>query len=163
MREEPSFRDARPDEADSLTSIARASKAYWGYSAAQMLAWQHDLTIRADDITQQRTLVADLDGKAVAFCMLVPSETHWQLTHFWVLPDFMGRGIGRHLFLRAADVARSGGAIAIDIDADPNAEAFYLACDAARIGAYPAPIGGDATRIRPQMRYRLTSPRGDAV
>jgi hypothetical protein len=47
-------------------------------------------------------------------------------------------------------VAVAGGN-ALAIDADPNAEAFYLAKGARRIGEIAAPIEGHPDRVRPQM------------
>ena len=40
------------------------------------------------------------------------------------------------------------------VDADPNAESFYLACGANRCGEVPAPIPGEPGRVRPQLAFR---------
>jgi GNAT superfamily N-acetyltransferase len=49
-----------------------------------------------------------------------------RLEHLWVLPDWMGQGIGRALFRHAAERAAARGALSLTIEADPNAEPFYL-------------------------------------
>ncbi|WKD85892.1 hypothetical protein KCTC32516_01240 [Polaribacter huanghezhanensis] len=36
---------AAPSDAETLTQIALESKAYWGYSSAQLESWRSDLTI----------------------------------------------------------------------------------------------------------------------
>lgn len=48
----------------------------------------------------------------------------------------------------------------ITIDADPNAEAFYLACGVIRVGHVAAPIFADPSRVRPQLSLPIsTSPQ----
>ena len=75
----------------------------------------------------------------------------WELTHLWVVPSMMRQGIGRALLAHAMLSAREGGASTIAIDADPNAEPFYLACRARREGVVAAPIIGNPARVRPQL------------
>jgi len=43
----------------------------------------------------------------------------------------------------------------VTVDADPNAESFYLACGADRCGEVPAPIRGEPGRVRPQLAFVL--------
>jgi len=148
------IRRARPGEAPALSAIAFASKAHWRYSHAQLAAWRDDLTVTADTISSCHAYVADIDAQPVGFFVLTPSSPYWELEHLWVLPRTMGRGVGRALLSHAADIAATGAARAIAIDADPNAEAFYLACGARLVGRRPAPIDADALRERPQLLLR---------
>ncbi len=92
----------------------------------------------------------------VGFYLLIPGANAWALEHLWVAPKFARRGIGRALLAHAVSAARHAGATAFVIDADPNAERFYVACGAVREGAVAAPIEGDPARIRPQLLLRLT-------
>ncbi len=57
-----------------------------------------------------------------------------ELEHLWLLPEKMGLGLGRALFEHAARRAASLGAEILRIEADPNAEGFYLRMGAARVG-----------------------------
>ena len=50
------------------------------------------------------------------------------------------QGLGRRLLAHAARVARLAGAREIAIEADPQAEPFYLAQGAVRVGARAAPF-----------------------
>ena len=63
----------------------------------------------------------------------------------------MGRGVGRALLSHAARLAAEAGASALAIDADPNAEQFYLAFGAERVGSLAAQIEGAPGRERPQL------------
>ena len=64
-------------------------------------------------------------------------------------------GIGRALLAHAVNTARFAGASSIIIDADPNAEPFYVACGAVRRGIVAAPVVGDPARVRPQLSLRV--------
>jgi hypothetical protein len=65
--------------------------------------------------------------------------------------------MGRALFAHAASTAAQGGADALVLDADPNADAFYLACGARQMGWIPAPMPGAPERQLPQFRLELTA------
>jgi len=69
------------------------------------------------------------------------------------LPQFMDRGIGRALVAHALETALRGGASSVTVDADPNAESFYLTCGAERCGEVPAPIPEQPERVRPQLAF----------
>ncbi len=152
------IRDAQESEAAVLSSIAFESKAHWGYSQAQLAEWQEELTISPSTITSYPTCVAEHEGKIVGFFVLERIKPHWALDHLWVSPQAMGLGIGRALLLRAASVAAKAGATAIVIDADPNAEQFYVSCGAERVGSVPAPIEGSPSRERPQLLLATKQP-----
>ena len=169
------IRPARVDEAVLLSSIAFESKSLWGYGRAQLEQWRADLTVSGEQIAACPTWVAEAEGRIAGFCMLAPALPHWQLEHLWVRPECAGAGVGRILLGKAASLAASSEAASLAasseaarlaIDADPNAEAFYIACGATRIGAVAAPIEGAPERFRPQLLLALAlfdSPPGSAT
>ncbi len=67
----------------------------------------------------------------------------------FVDPQAIGQGIGRLLFEHTIAVGRDLGFTQVTIDADPNAEPFYRAMGAVRIGDVPS--GSIAGRVLPQM------------
>jgi hypothetical protein len=69
---------------------------------------------------------------------------------------FLHAYIGKALQSCAINVAKIAGTPALVIDADPNAEAFYLAFGARRVGVQPALIDGEPNRVRPQLLITLT-------
>jgi GNAT superfamily N-acetyltransferase len=151
------IRRALESEASALSTLAVAAKQYWKYSAQDIARWRPLLAVTADDIAANPTFVAELDDAIVGFYLLIPDAKAWALEHLWVSPSFARRGIGRALLAHAMSTAQRAGAASIAIDADPNAENFYLACGAVRDGAVAAPIESDPGRIRPQ----LSLPVGD--
>jgi ribosomal protein S18 acetylase RimI-like enzyme len=148
------IRPAQGHEAEALTAIALKAKAYWGYPADTLESWKLELTVSTQTITSRPTFVAVVGDEIVGFYSLSPSHRAWELDHLWVLPRFMERGIGRALVAHALETAARGGAASVTVDADPNAESFYLACGAARYGEVPAPIPGEPGRVRPQLAFR---------
>ena len=147
------IRRALTTEAETLSALAVESKAHWGYSIEDMARWRDQLTITVADIVEQRIWVGVVEGEIVGFYALVPSAEAWELAHLWVTPRFMGQGIGKALLAHALDVTLGGVANSVTVDADPNAEAFYVSCGAIRCGQIPAPISGHPDRMRPQLFF----------
>jgi GNAT superfamily N-acetyltransferase len=145
------IRRAVEHEASALSAIAMAAKAYWPYTPSQLKAWRDDLTVSAELIASSPTYIAELEGEIGGFYSLVNESETWSLEHLWVAPSHMRRGLGRALLSHAMDVAARNGAASIAIDADPYAEAFYIACGARRVGVIAAPVEGDPARQRPQL------------
>jgi len=148
------IRPAQGHEAKALSAIALEAKAFWGYPADTLESWKQELTVSTRTVTSGPTFVAVIADEIVGFYSLSPSHDAWKLEDLWVLPRFMDRGIGRALVAHALETAARGGASSVMVDADPNAESFYLACGADRCGEVPAPISGEPGRVRPQLAFR---------
>ena len=155
------IRRALENEAEVLSALAFKSKAHWPYSASQLDAWRDALAVSAAEISSRPTCVAEVEARPAGFFMLLPASSDcWQLEHFWVAPASMGRGVGRALLAHALGMAADAGAQTLAIDADPNAEPFYLACGALRVGTVAAPIEGAPSRKRPQLLLSIKQPTG---
>jgi ribosomal protein S18 acetylase RimI-like enzyme len=151
------IRRARESEAPALSALAVLSKQYWGYSPQDIERWRPLLAVSSQDIASKPTFVAELVNEIAGFYLLAPKPEAWELDHLWVSPNFARRGIGRALLLHAADLARLAGVSTIIIDADPNAEPFYVACGASRQSVIAAPIAGNPNRFRPQLALPVAS------
>ena len=149
------IRQALESEAKRLTAVAMRSKAHWGYAREVLDGWRDDLAISSKDIRDHPICVAVEDGELLGFYSLRPSDGAWELDHLWVVPEYMRRGVGRALLAHAMEMALRGGASEIKVDADPNAERFYVDHGAVRRGAVPARIPGQPDRVRPQLAFRL--------
>jgi GNAT superfamily N-acetyltransferase len=149
------IRAALVDEAAALSALALTSKAHWGYASDVLRGWRQELEISPADIAAKPTFVAVLGGAIAGCCALSPAAADWELDYLWVHPLHMGLGVGRALMAQAVAIAARGGAASIVIDADPNAEAFYLACGATRNSIRSAPIPGEPDRMRPQLTLTI--------
>jgi GNAT superfamily N-acetyltransferase len=133
---------AKPADAVTLTGIAISAKAHWGYPATWMRQWTAALTITPEYIVEHPTYAAIRGGRIVGFYALCVKRGEAWLDHLWVLPTAIKSGIGRALFGHAAKVARTGGAVRLKIESDPNAEGFYQRMGARTIGRQRAPVDG---------------------
>ena len=148
------IRKASPKDAARLTQIALAAKAYWGYPASWMALWQDVLMITPEFITTAEVYTAVLESEIIGFYSLVGTGEKLTLNDLWVLPDAIGRGIGRALFEHARHCAETLGAATLEIEADPNAEGFYQHMGAHRIGEHISEIEGQS-RVLPVFHLAL--------
>lgn len=145
------IRAARPDESNELTRLAIRAKSHWGYAADDLRRWHDDLTITPQSTQRQPTFVIDDGGRSVAVLQLEVDGAVWAIGGLWVAPTAMGKGFGRVLVQHAAAYAAAAGRTQLAIDADPNAEGFYLALGARTIAGVAAPVADDSQRARPQL------------
>lgn len=144
-----------PEDAEVLTRIAFAAKLYWGYPERWISHWSESLTITPEFVRDNGVYTACLDGEPFGFYALTGSGRKLELEHLWVSPSSIGSGIGRLLFEHAMDRAAAWGAKSVEIEADPNAEGFYLRMGARRIGENVYEIEGQR-RVLPLMTVDLS-------
>ena len=134
-----SIRPARSEEAAGLSALAMESKASWGYSDAFMAACRDELMVTADDLScaSSAYFVAE-DQHGIAGYYGLVDEQDMELEALFVSPTRMRQGIGQALIGHAKTEASRRGRHRIVIQGDPNAEAFYLAVGATRIGVRPS-------------------------
>lgn len=131
------IRKARSDDAQKLSQLAFHSKEYWGYNHDFMEACRPELTYTPMDINDSKCCFYLAVGamSLIGFYGLEQrSFQHMELIALFVAPPFIGQGYGRVLIDHARAQARFGGAKILMIQSDPNAEAFYRAVGAYRIG-----------------------------
>lgn len=155
---EVTIRAARADEATALSALALRSKAHWGYEADFLEACRAELTVSAADVEAAVVAVLETGGRLGAFHLLRPGDRlHTaDLDFFYVDPDLIGAGHGRHLWRHMVGSARASGYDRLTIDSDPHAEGFYLAMGARRIGAVPS--GSIPGRSLPLLAFDLDDP-----
>lgn len=143
------IRPAQATEAEIISDLALRSKAHWGYDAEFLEACRDELTVGASEVARRRAMVADRDGQILGFTTLEGEPPTGVLGMMFVEPQAIGQGIGRLLFERTVAAGGDLGFTQLTIDADPNAEPFYRAMGAVRIGNVPS--DSIAGRVLPQM------------
>jgi GNAT superfamily N-acetyltransferase len=139
-----SIRRARPAEAGRLTEIAFAAKAVWGYPPSFMARCRAALAVDAADILPRLFHLAEAaDGEVLGFYGFEPEPGGIGLSHLFVAPAAIGRGVGRALWGHAVAGARRLEAKRLIVVSDPNAAGFYL-----RMGAEP--VGGRLSEVEPE-------------
>jgi GNAT superfamily N-acetyltransferase len=149
------IRPAAPSEAEVLSGLALAGKRHWGYPEPWLEAWRGLLTITPEYLEAHVVACAeDEAGKVIGFYALERDGGRCRLEHLWLDPALIGRGLGLQLFEHAVRAARAMGAAELLIEADPNAEGFYLHMGAERVGETVSRLTGTG-RVLPRLRYAL--------
>jgi len=131
------IRKALPEEAAALSHIAVTAKAHWGYAQEQLELWGREfLMISSKYIREHHVWVACIQLVAVGFSGISIHESEAELDHLWILPAYMGQGIGAQLFLYTAKRIQEMGYPEMVFTSDPHADGFYRKLGAEKIGDY---------------------------
>lgn len=148
------LRPVNPEEAGILTQIALAAKRNWGYPERWIEIWTPQLTFTPECFETNEGWVAVDDEEPVGFYTLLVANETASVENLWVLPQYMGQGIGKQLFLHAVAIARERGYKTIQLEADPNALGFYERMGMHQIGERHSEVDGQP-RTLPIMEISL--------
>lgn len=148
------IRPVNPEEAAILTEIALAAKRHWGYPERWIELWTPQLTFSPEYFRANESWVAVVDEIPGAFYTLLEANEIASIENLWVRPEYMGRGIGKQLFLHAVAVARDRGYNILQLEADPNAVGFYERMGMHKIGERCSEVDGQP-RVLPIMEMAL--------
>jgi GNAT superfamily N-acetyltransferase len=137
------IRRALPEEADSLSQIALSAKAHWGYPERWMEIWTPLLTITPEFISSADVWAAEVNSELAGFYALIFVGQRASLEHLWILPAYMGKGIGRALFEHALARCREMQCQGLEIVSDPNAQDFYECMGAKKVGVSLGEVDGE--------------------
>lgn len=145
---------AQPSDHVALTQLTQQSKAFWGYSAAQMHAWREELTITADQIATGNVYQLMLDEQTAGYYsyQALTDETV-ELSNLFVSPRHIRQSVGRTLLCDFLERATNAGFRRVTLNADPNAESFYVRHGFAVVGQKPSSVPG---RFLPVMERSLS-------
>lgn len=149
-----SVRRVLPEEANVLSKIALTAKAHWGYPERWMEIWTPLLTYSAKYFEENESWAAVLDNKPIAFYTLQVKNGTALIEDLWVLPEYIGQGVGKKLFLHALSPAREMRYKILQLEADPNAFGFYEKMGMHKIGERHSEVDGQP-RILPIMEIDL--------
>lgn len=148
------IRPARDTDAEALTSLARRSKAAWGYPESWLEEWEGALTLAPSYLREHEVFVAEQDDEPVGVVALEVGPAGSEIGHLWVAPGHQGKGVGRALMERVIARARELDQVSIRIESDPNARGFYERLGAVPEGEVAAPVAGER-RWLPVLRLLL--------
>jgi ribosomal protein S18 acetylase RimI-like enzyme len=148
------IRRAKLEQANTLTQIALAAKRHWGYPERWMEIWKPQLTFSPEYFAENESWVAEMDNMPIAFYTLLEKDRKAWLENLWISPEWIGKGIGKRLFLNALERCRQRGYTFLQLEADPNAVGFYEKMGMKKIGERASEIEGQP-RILPIMEIQL--------
>ena len=149
-----SIRRAAPKEAKILTEIAMAAKRHWGYPERWMEFWKPQLSFSPAYFEENESWVAETDHTPIGFYTILEKDGSAWLENLWVSPEFIGKGVGKELFLHAVVLARQRGFESLQLEADPNATGFYEKMGMKKVGERVSEVEGQP-RVLPVMELRL--------
>jgi ribosomal protein S18 acetylase RimI-like enzyme len=149
-----SIRRAAPKEAKTLTEIAIAAKRHWGYPERWMEFWTPQLTFSPAYFEENESWAAETDHTPIGFYTILEKDGSAWLENLWVSPEFIGKGVGKELFLHAVALARQRGYERLQLEADPNATGFYEKMGMKKVGERVSEVEGQP-RVLPMMELRL--------
>ncbi|MEM8568400.1 MAG: GNAT family N-acetyltransferase [Bacteroidota bacterium] len=118
------FRKPHIEDLKTLNAISIKSKQYWGYPMAWVEKWKNELTLDDHKLKEQNILLVEVDSKVIGFCSIVEKPENYEILHLWILPDHIGKGIGKKLLSESIN-SFTYDTRPIIVEADPNAEPFY--------------------------------------
>lgn len=145
---------AKPEQAEALSRIALAAKRHWGYPERWIELWKPQLTFNPGYFEENESWVAETDNTPIAFYTLLERDGSAWLDNLFVSPEFIGKGVGKTLFLHALELARQRGYKALRLEADPNAMGFYEKMGMKKIGERASEVEGQP-RSLPIMEMDL--------
>lgn len=148
------IRRALPSDAEALSALAYAAKSYWGYPEYWMQMWKPQLTFSPEHLEEHEGWVALVENAPVGFCILMEKNGNAWIEDLWVLPDYIGKGVGKALFCHARDLALQRGYSRLQLEADPHAIGFYEKMGMRKIGERRADLDGQP-RALPLMELLL--------
>lgn len=149
------IRRARPEDADTLSQIAITAKRHWNYPEHWMQLWIPQLTFAPAYFEKHESWTAELEGgEIVAFYTLQEKDGTAWLENIWVLPKYIGQGIGKELFAHVLSRSRELRNIVLRLEAEPNAVGFYERMGMRKVGEHQYELDGQP-RILPLMEMDL--------
>ncbi|OUL63972.1 N-acetyltransferase [Flavobacterium sp. AJR] len=136
-----------------LTEITKKSKAYWGYSAEQILQWDKNLTITEEYIKDNDVFKLLSEDLTIGYySYFIEEKQNVILDNLFIRPEYIGKGFGKYLIDDFLSRIREGKFEKVMLDSEPNAEAFYSKLGFEKVGEFETSI---KDRFMPIMEMKL--------
>ncbi|WP_339071047.1 GNAT family N-acetyltransferase [Chitinophaga sp. 212800008-4] len=143
---------AEISDADPLTQIAFHSKRYWDYPEEWIQLWTEDLTITPEYISKNQVIKIINEDILAGFYALEYKEKQLYIGYFWMLPEFIGKGLGKEAFTDLRNRCLAMNEPIVDVESDPNAEGFYIKMGAEKVRSISTRIEGRHLNV---FRFRF--------
>lgn len=152
------IRHATTGDAPTLTVLSFESKGHWEYPEEYFEIWKNELTITSEYIQKNDVFVWEEESKIlgyysivklkddVEFAGIIIEKGYW-LEHMFLLPVYLGRGIGTTLFAHLRKWCEMREIGELKILADPHSIGFYKKMGCKYQREYPSSIPGRTTPL----------------
>ncbi len=149
---------AVPGDSEQLTDLTKRSKAFWGYDSSQMELWSDELSISPDYIQTNPVYKLLDEGEIHGFyAYKIMDQNTVKLDSLFIEPRFIGKGYGSLLIEDFLERVQDEKKLRVFLEADPNAQGFYLDKGFQIIGQKKTSIQG---RYLPVMELSLLGLKG---
>lgn len=146
---------AQIDDAKKLTELTIRSKSFWSYSAEQIEEWRDDLTISSEYIDQVNVYKLIEENELIGhYSYFELDQKTVKLDNMFLEPTLISTGRGKVLMNHFVQHVRDNGVEKIQLDSEPNAEAFYRKCGFKVIGQLESSI---KNRFLPIMELEINA------
>lgn len=115
---------AKPEDHEELTKISALSKRHWGYPEEYFTIWEEDLMVAPEYIDKHEVYNLVIAGKIIGFCSVEQKEGLSEITHLWIIPEYIGKGLGTKLLRFVLEKIVVKGQ-KVTLVAERKAEGFY--------------------------------------
>lgn len=119
------FNRATEKDSELLSNTAFQSKKHWKYSKEQMKLWKEELTISKSYVSENKVFIINDGQMYVGFIALVFKKDYIEIDHFWLVPEFIGKGMGTEIFRFIKKVGIENGYKFLQLTSEPHANGFY--------------------------------------
>lgn len=120
------IKKSSPELHKKLTEISFISKKYWNYSDEWMEIWKDDLTLTENFIINNHIYHLENEkNEILGFYAFVKHDNYIELDSLFVLPENIGKGIGKLLMEDFLYRIKEFKFDFIKLEAEPFAEDFY--------------------------------------
>lgn len=136
-----------------LTQITKKSKAHWGYSNEQIEIWSPYLMVSKEYIKTNSVYNLQIEDRIVGYYSFFhESENIIKLDNLFVLPEFIGKGLGKILMSDFLMRLKNQGVQKVVLNSEPNAEDFYTKFGFVKVGQIETSI---KDRYLPIMELKI--------
>jgi len=129
------FRLGKNSDSKILSDLALRSKAYWSYDKEFIDSCAEDLAISEERAGGGFIIVAEKNNQVIGFYGFDQGLREKEMTHLFVDPSFIGKGVGLQLWNHAVLFAKNHGLKEFKLIADPfAAEKFYFKVGCTQVG-----------------------------
>ena len=122
-------------DATKLTSISRTAKKHWNYPDEWLNAWAGQLKITPKYIAANAVFKLMSNEEIIGFCSIKKDGPLFEVDHLWILPEFMGKGLGTKLLHHSISNRCPKGA-KLKVYSDPNSTEFYTKFGFEKVGEF---------------------------
>jgi GNAT superfamily N-acetyltransferase len=145
---------AQANHSRDLSELALRSKSYWPYEKEFIERCRSELIVSEEMINLDSVFIGIVEKNIIGFCSFSKNSDEVVMEHLFVDPKYIGKGLGKKLWMHSLAFAESQGWESFKLCADPfAAEKFYLPMGCTKVGEVESSV--QKGRMLPLLEYTL--------